>query len=191
MKRFALAWAAVLFITAAADAGAASVYDFLLEDIDGKTVSLRDFHGDVLLIVNTASRCGFTYQFEGLEALFKKYRDRGLVILGFPSNDFLGQEPGTNQEIKSFCTLSYGVSFPMFSKIRVTGSDIHPLYKYLTGKDTNPHWGGAITWNFNKFLVGRDGAIIGRFRTEDEPQGAALLSAVEAALGACAQPRSP
>ena len=184
MKLTALAAAAaMLLVTAAAPAGAASLYDYRLDDIDGKPVSLQQFRGNVLLVVNTASRCGFTYQFEGLEALFKKYKDRGFVILGFPSNDFLGQDPGTNKEIKDFCTLSYGVSFPMFSKIKVTGRDMHPLYRFLTEKETNPRFAGAISWNFNKFLIGRDGAMLARFRTQDEPQSAALRAAVEAALG--------
>jgi glutathione peroxidase len=183
MKLTPLAVAAAVLLVAAAGAGAASLYDYRLDDIDGKAVTLREFQGKVLLLVNTASRCGFTYQFEGLEALYKKYRDKGFVILGFPSNDFFGQDPGTNKEIKDFCTLSYGVSFPMFSKIKVTGKDMHPLYRFLTEKATNPRFAGAISWNFNKFLVGRDGTIIGRFRTQDEPQSAALLAAVEAALG--------
>jgi glutathione peroxidase len=184
MKLSALAaTAAMLVVTAATQAGAASLYDYRLDDIDGKPVSLQQFRGNVLLIVNTASRCGFTYQFEGLETLYKKYKDAGFVILGFPSNDFFGQDPGTNKEIKDFCTLSYGVSFPMFSKIKVTGKDMHPLYRFLTEKGTNPRFSGAISWNFNKFLIGRDGAILARFRTQDEPQSAALRSAVEAALG--------
>lgn len=184
MKRTAFAVAAaVLLATAAAQAGAASLYDYRLDDIDGKPVSLQQFRGSVLLVVNTASLCGYTYQLEGLEALFKEYKDRGLVILGFPSNDFFAQDPGTNKEIKDFCTLSYGVSFPMFSKIRVTGRDMHPLYRFLTEKRTNPRFGGAISWNFNKFLIGREGAILARFRTQDEPQSAALRAAVEAALG--------
>jgi glutathione peroxidase len=162
---------------------AASLYDYPLEDIDGNPMSLDQFRGKVLLVVNTASRCGYTYQFDGLEALFKQYQDRGFVILGFPSNDFLGQEPGTNQEIKQFCTLSFGVSFPMFAKIKVTGKDMHPLYRYLTEKSTDPRFSGPISWNFNKFLIGRDGAIVARFRTQDEPQSASVRAAVEAALG--------
>lgn len=174
---------AALLVFAAALAGAASFYDYRLDDIDGKPVSLEQFRGKVILVVNTASRCGYTYQFDGLEALYKQYADRGFVILGFPSNDFLGQEPGTNQEIKQFCTLSFGVSFPMFAKIKVTGRDMHPLYRYLTDKSTDPRFAGPISWNFNKFLVGRDGSIVARFRTQDEPQGAAVRTGVEAALG--------
>jgi glutathione peroxidase len=183
MRLTTLAAAAAALLVCAASGGAASFYDYRLEDIDGKPVALEDFKGKVLLVVNTASRCGFTYQFEGLEALFKKYQDRGLVILGFPSNDFFGQDPGTNTEIKQFCTLSYGVSFPMFAKIKVTGKDMHPLYRYLTEKSTDPRFAGVISWNFNKFLIGRDGSIVARFRTQDEPQSAVVRSAVEAALG--------
>jgi glutathione peroxidase len=175
--------AAALFLFAGASARAASLYDYSLEDIDGKPVSLDQFRGKVLLVVNTATRCGYAYQFDTLEALYKQYQERGLVILGFPSNDFLGQEPGTNQEIKQVCTLSYGVSFPMFAKIKVTGRDTHPLYRYLTEKTTDPHFAGPISWNFNKFLIGRDGSILARFRTQDEPQSATVRTALEAALG--------
>ena len=175
--------AAALLLATVAMADAASLYDYRLEDIDGKPVMLEQFRGKVLMVVNTASRCGYTYQFDGLETLFKQYEDRGLVILGFPSNDFLGQEPGTNQEIKQFCTLSFGVTFPMFAKIKVTGKDMHPLYRYLTEKSTDPRFAGAVSWNFNKFLIGRDGSVAARFRTQDEPQSAAVRAAVEAALG--------
>jgi glutathione peroxidase len=163
-------------------AAASSIFDFLPQDIDGKPVTLEQYRGKVLLIVNVASRCGFTYQYEGLEALYRQYKDQGLVILGFPSNDFLGQEPGTNAEIKQFCTLKYDVTFPMFSKISVTGTGIDPLYRYLTDRREDPRFGGPISWNFNKFLIGRDGSIIGRFRTQDEPQGAPVRQAIEAAL---------
>ncbi|HUJ74280.1 MAG TPA: glutathione peroxidase [bacterium] len=184
MKQTSLAVAAAaLLALAVTPARATSFYDYNLQDIDGKPVSFDQFRGKVLLVVNTASRCGYTYQFDGLEALYKQYRDRGFLILGFPSNDFLGQEPGTNQQIKQFCTLSYGVSFPMFSKIKVTGQDMHPLYRYLTEKTTDPRFAGPISWNFNKFLIGRDGSIIARFRTQDEPQGPTVRAAIEAALG--------
>jgi glutathione peroxidase len=167
---------------AAADAEARSLYDFALEDIDGNKVSLSQFKGKALLIVNVASRCGYTYQYEGLEALYRRYRDQGLVVLGFPANNFLGQEPGSNEEIKEFCSTTYGVTFPMFSKVSVKGRDIHPLYDYLTSRQTNPSFAGAITWNFNKFLVSRDGRVIGRFRTQQEPGSGEVLEAVEAAL---------
>ncbi len=171
--------------TAAAgpDGGKASVYDFIAEDIDGTPQSLSVYKGKVLLIVNVASKCGFTYQYEGLEKLYETYKDRGLVILGFPSNDFLGQEPGSEEEIKNFCTLTYGVSFPMFSKLTLKGGKAHPLYKYLTSKETNGKFAGAITWNFNKFLIGRDGSTVARFSSKDEPTGSSMIAAVEAALG--------
>lgn len=159
-----------------------NVYDFTVKDIDGKDVSLSAFRGKVLLIVNVASKCGFTGQYAGLEKLYSAYTNRGFVVLGFPANDFLGQEPGTEAEIKSFCTLTYGVTFPMFSKISVKGKDIHPLYAFLTSKEPNRKFGGAISWNFNKFLIGRDGAIVGRFGTRTKPDDQELVTAVEQAL---------
>lgn len=168
---------------APSQAGGTGIYAFTLADIDGNPTSLSSFKGKVLLIVNVASRCGYTYQYEGLEALYARYKDRGLVILGIPSNDFLGQEPGSNADIKQFCTLTYGVSFPMFSKAVVKGAGIHPLYGYLTSKKANGAFGGAISWNFNKFLVGRDGATLARFDSKEEPGSAAVAAAVERALG--------
>jgi len=160
-----------------------TVYDFTVDDIDGTPQALSNYAGKVILIVNVASKCGYTYQYEGLEKLYQAYKDKGLVILGFPSNDFLGQEPGTEEQIKDFCTLTYGVSFPMFSKVTVKGRKSHPLYTYLTSKDTNGKFAGAITWNFNKFLIGRDGKTLARFGSKDEPMGTAMVSAIEAALG--------
>jgi glutathione peroxidase len=160
-----------------------SVYDFTVRDIDGREVSLAEFKGKVLLIVNTASKCGFTPQYAGLQKLYEKYRERGFVILGFPANNFLGQEPGTEAEIKSFCSRNYGVTFPMFSKISVKGKNIHPLYRFLTGEDTNPDFAGAITWNFNKFLIGRDGRILNRFGSRVAPDDRELIAAIENALG--------
>ncbi len=176
--------AVVLLAAAAGPAGAEarSLYDFRLQDIDGNDVSLSQFRGKALLIVNVASRCGYTYQYEGLEALYRRYRERGLIVLGFPANNFLRQEPGSDEEIKEFCSTTYGVTFPMFSKISVKGRDIHPLYEYLTSRQTDPAFSGAITWNFNKFLVSRDGRIVGRFRTQEEPGGETITNAVEAAL---------
>ncbi len=165
-----------------ARADASSLYGFTLDDIDGNPVSLSQFRGKALLIVNVASRCGFTYQYAGLEALYRRYRDRGFVILGFPANNFFGQEPGSDGEIKQFCSERYEVSFPMFSKISVRGRDIHPLYRWLTSRETDPRFAGAITWNFNKFLVARDGRVVARFRTRDEPGSEAVAQAVEAAL---------
>jgi len=159
------------------------VYQFKVESIDGKAVSLEEYRGKVLFIVNVASKCGFTYQYEGLEALYKRYKDKGFVILGFPANDFKKQEPGTNAEIKEFCRLNYGVTFPMFSKITVVGRDMHPLYDYLTSKKTNPEFSGKITWNFNKFLIGTDGKILARFGSRDKPESAKVIEAIEKALG--------
>ncbi len=161
-----------------------SIYDFTMKDIDGNERPLSQFAGKVLLIVNVASKCGFTPQYAGLEKLYKRYHDRGFEILGFPANDFLRQEPGTDAEIKSFCSTTYGVTFPMFAKISVKGKDIHPLYAYLTGKDTNPEFAGKITWNFNKFLVGRKGNIVARFDSKDDPMGDKIPRLVEPALSA-------
>lgn len=179
-------FATTLIMTAAfCQAGEGSmtnIYSFTLKNIDGQDVSLGSYTGKVLLVVNTASKCGFTKQYAGLEALYKKYASKGLVVLGFPANNFMGQEPGSNEQIKQFCTASYGVTFPMFSKISVKGDDQHPLYRYLTEKESNPEFAGAIAWNFNKFLIGRDGKIINRFGSKTTPEDADLLKAVEGAL---------
>lgn len=158
-------------------------YDFTMKDIDGNDVSLGAYSNRVVLVVNVASRCGFTPQYAGLEKLYLKYKDRGLVILGFPANNFLGQEPGAEAEIKSFCSLKYGVTFPLFAKISVKGGDMHPLYAWLTDKAIHPEHGGAISWNFNKFLLDRKGNVIGRFGSRDAPESEALVKAVEKALG--------
>lgn len=160
-----------------------TIYDFQMDDIDGNPVSLSAYKGKVLLMVNVASRCGFTRQYAGLEKLYQEFKDRGLVILGFPANNFMGQEPGTNEEIKQFCSLNYGVSFPMFSKISVKGKDTAPLYKYLTDKTLNPPSDGKISWNFNKFLISRDGKMLNHFGSRTEPESKELRGAIEAALG--------
>ena len=159
----------------------AVLYSFELPDIDGKETPLSDYVGKVLLIVNTASKCGYTPQYKSLEALYEKYKDRGLIVLGFPANNFKGQEPGTNSEIKNFCLLKYNVSFPMFEKISVQGEDMHPLYKYLT-QDTN--FGGPITWNFNKFLINKEGLIAGRFASQVDPLDPQVVEKVELLLAA-------
>lgn len=159
-----------------------SIHDIALRDIDGKDLSLGDYRGKVLLIVNTASKCGFTPQYKGLQGLFEKYGSRGFVVLGFPANNFMGQEPGTNEEIKEFCSTTYDVTFPMFEKISVKGEDKHPLYRYLTEKETNPDHAGEISWNFNKFLIGRDGKILGRFGSRTKPEDRELIEALEKAL---------
>ena len=155
--------------------------DFTMQSIDGDSVDLSSYKGKVVLMVNVASKCGFTPQYEGLEKLYEKYKEQGLVILGFPANNFLRQEPGTNEEIKQFCTLNYGVTFPMFAKISVKGKDQHPLYKYLTDKKAHD-FGGKIGWNFTKFLIGRDGQIKARFTTKIKPEDEAVISAVEKEL---------
>ena len=159
---------------------AATLPDIEALDISGKTVRLADHAGRVLLIVNTASACGFTPQFAGLEKLWAAYRDRGLVVLGFPSNEFGGQDPGSNDQIASFCQMNYGVSFPMMAKVEVNGAQAHPLFAWL--KDEAPGLLGSkgIKWNFTKFLVGRDGRVIKRYAPQDAP--AKLASDIEAAL---------
>jgi glutathione peroxidase len=159
-----------------------SIDDFEMKDIDGHPVSLKDFKGKVLLLVNVASRCGYTGQYAGLQEIYSKYKDQGFAVLGFPANNFMGQEPGTNEEIKQFCTLKYNVTFPMFSKISVKGEDIHPLYQYLTSDATNPEFAGDISWNFNKFLVDKNGRVVARFKSGDKPGSETVVSAVEKAL---------
>lgn len=161
---------------------AKSIYDFQMKDIDGKDVKLSKYKGNVLLVVNTASKCGYTPQYEGLQAIYSKYHDQGFEILGFPANNFGGQEPGTEAEIKEFCTLKYKVTFPMFAKISVKGEDQHPLYTYLTSKETDPAFAGDISWNFNKFLIDRNGKILARFSSKDTPQSDAVVGAIETAL---------
>jgi glutathione peroxidase len=162
--------------------GASSALDFTLNSIDGQPAPLAQYKGKVVMIVNVASLCGFTPQYAGLEALYEKYKDKGFVILGFPANNFGSQEPGTNEEIKTFCSRKYNVSFPMYAKISVKGSDKAPLYQFLTDKQTNPASGGEIQWNFTKFLVGRDGRIAQRFESNVEPQSPEVVAAIEKAL---------
>jgi glutathione peroxidase len=156
-----------------------SMYEFTMKDIDGKDVSLKKYKGDLVMLVNTASKCGYTPQYEGLEKIYEKYKGQGFVILGFPANNFGAQEPGTESEIKEFCTLKYHVSFPMFSKISVKGEDQHPLYAYLTSKETDPAFAGDITWNFNKFLIDRKGNIVARFSSKDTPESETVTAAIE------------
>jgi len=161
---------------------ATSFYDFSMKSIDGKDVKLEIYKGKVLLIVNTASKCGFTKQYDGLQELYNRYENDGLVVLGFPANNFLHQEPGTNEDIQDFCRLNFGVTFPMFEKISVAGKNIHPLYKYLTDKASNPDFGGKISWNFNKFLISREGTIINRFGSATAPLDKDVIAAIEEAL---------
>ncbi len=161
---------------------AASVYDYTLNSIDGQSTPLSSFKGKVVMLVNVASRCGYTPQYAGLESLYEKNKDKGFVIVGIPANNFMSQEPGTNAEIKAFCKSKYDVKFPIMSKVSVAGSDKTPLYQYLTSEKANPKTGGEIKWNFTKFLIGRDGEILNRFEPAVKPDDSALTSAVSAAL---------
>ena len=162
---------------------AAALYDIPLKDINGQATSLKAYQGKVLLLVNVASKCGYTRQYKPLEAVYLKYHGQGLEVLGFPSNDFGGQEPGTAEEIKQFCSRQFDVTFPLFEKLKVKGgADQHPLYVALTGKDSP--FPGEVKWNFGKFLISRDGKIIARFQSADEPDSAAVTKAIEAALAA-------
>ena len=172
-----------------------------LKTIRGADTSLADYAGKVLLVVNVASKCGLTPQYEGLEGLYRDYRDKGFVVLGFPANDFAGQEPGANEEIESFCTTNFGVDFPMFEKVVATGPDKHPLYAALTqaapeaindgafrenlkGYGMTPNKAPELLWNFEKFLIGKDGNVLARYAPDTKPQDPALISAIEAALAA-------
>jgi glutathione peroxidase len=157
--------------------GASSAHEFTLPSIGGAPAPLSAYQGKVALLVNVASQCGYTPQYAGLQKLYEKYKDQGFVVLGFPANNFGAQEPGTNQEIKTFCTRNYSVTFPMYSKISVKGSDKAPLYKFLTESG-----GGEVKWNFTKFLVDANGKVIGRFESAVEPDSAELTGAVEKAL---------
>jgi glutathione peroxidase len=162
----------------------ASPLEFTVKDIDGKDQNLASYKGKVVMMVNVASKCGNTPQYEGLEALFKKYQDKGLVIVGFPANNFGGQEPGTEADIKQFCTSKYNVTFPMMSKISVKGADTAPLYAWLTGEKTNPEFAGDVTWNFGKFLVDRNGNVMARFDPGTKPNDPKVVGAIEKALAA-------
>ncbi len=182
-KRFALPLlATALFFNPLLNqenAMAAGIYDFKVKDIDGQEKTLADYKGKTLLIVNTASRCGFTPQYQSLQTLYEKYREQGFEVIGFPANNFMGQEPGTNEEIKQFCSTKYRVTFPMFSKISVKGNDIDPLYTYLTSQ---PGMEGDIAWNFNKFLVGPDGKVEKRYGSTTDPLSGSLRGDIEALL---------
>ena len=151
---------------------------------DGRPVKLSDFRGKVVMFVNVASQCGLTPQYEGLQGLYNKYKDKGLVVVGVPANNFNGQEPGSDKEIKEFCTTRYKVDFPMMSKVSVKGDDQHPLYKYLTAKETGGEFAGDVEWNFGKFLVDRNGNVMARFHPKTKPQDEKVVGAVEKALAA-------
>jgi glutathione peroxidase len=159
-----------------------TIYDFRSDSIAGKPAHFSTQRGKVLLVVNTASKCGFTPQFKGLEKLWHDYRDRGLVIVGFPSNEFGAQDPGSNDEISSFCEVNYGVSFPMMGKVQVNGAEAHPLWRWLKSEAPGLLGSEAIKWNFTKFLVGRDGKVIKRYAPNEEPE--AMRGDIEAALAA-------
>ncbi|MFA5668824.1 MAG: glutathione peroxidase [Balneolaceae bacterium] len=158
-----------------------SIYDFTVKDIDGKAVNLQQYKGKVVLIVNVASKCGYTPQYEGLQEIYETYKNDDFVILGFPANNFKGQEPGTNEEIKEFCTLEYGVEFPMFSKVSVLGDDQAELFTYLT-HENNPDFTGDISWNFEKFLISKEGKLIRRFKTKVKPESKEVTNAIDQAI---------
>ncbi|HTR69598.1 MAG TPA: glutathione peroxidase [Mycobacteriales bacterium] len=160
-----------------------SLYDIALTTLDGNATSLKDFDGEVLLAVNVASKCGFTPQYEALEQLYETYSDRGFEVLGFPCNQFMFQERGSADQIQQFCSTTYGVTFPMFEKLKVNGRDQHPLYAELTKTPDAKGKAGRVKWNFEKFLIGRDGAVIGRFRSKVKPDSPEVVGAIEAALG--------
>ena len=168
---------AVAFLMPVVLMAASSVHDFTLTSIDGKAVPLSSYKGKVVLLVNVASKCGYTPQYTGLQSLYTKYKDKGLVVVGVPANNFGGQEPGTNEEIQTFCSRNYNVTFPMMSKVSVKGEDKTPLYGYLT-----ENTGGDVKWNFTKFLVDKNGKIVSRFESKVTPESPELTSAVEKAL---------
>jgi glutathione peroxidase len=172
----------LLFCAAAVMAGGKSIYDFTLNSIDGQPTPLANYKGKVVMLVNVASRCGFTPQYSALESIYEKYKDRGFVILGIPANNFGAQEPGTNEEIKTFCSAKYNVTFPMMAKVSVKGDDKTPLYQFLTDATANPKTGGDIQWNFTKFLVGPDGTMMARFEPKVKPDSPEVTTAIEKAL---------
>jgi glutathione peroxidase len=180
-----LAFAAFVFaaMTQAVSAADKSIYDFKVNDIDGKPVDLSQYKGKVLMVVNTASKCGNTPQYANLEQVYKKYKAQGFEVLAFPANEFRNQEPGTNADIKEFCTSTYMTTFPLFSKIVVKGDGIHPLYQYLT-KEANPAVAGDVTWNFQKYLVNRQGKVVAKFDPKTKPDTADVTAAIEKELAA-------
>lgn len=177
-----IAMLAAATLSFAEDKKVPAVLNFKMKSLDGKDVDLAKYNGKVLLIVNVASKCGYTPQYKGMEALHEKYADQGLVVLGVPANEFGKQEPGTDQEIAKFCSDKYNVKFDMLSKVVVKGPDQVPLYKHLTDKTTNPKSGGEIKWNFTKFLIGRNGDIVARFEPGVDPSAKEITSAIEAEL---------
>ena len=184
VKPEAVGSAAAPVNTAYPAAKVAPALNFTVKDIQGNPVRLSRYEGSVIMVVNVASKCGNTPQYKSLEALYEKYKDKGLVILGFPANEFGAQEPGTDKEIKEFCELTYKVAFPMFSKVVVKGEGIAPFYKFLTDKTTNPKFGGPIEWNFAKFILGRNGEVISRIKAGTDPATPAVVAEIEKALAA-------
>jgi len=176
-----LAGVLLLMIVASAYAAPKSIYDFTLPLLNGKDAPLAAYKGKVVLVVNVASRCGFTPQYSALESIYEKYKDQGFVIIGFPANNFAGQEPGTNEEIAKFCTGKYNVTFPVYGKISVKGDDQAPLYSYLT-KEANPTLAGDIKWNFTKFLIDRNGKVVQRFEPPVTPDSPEVVAAIETQL---------
>jgi glutathione peroxidase len=172
----------MLFCAATLVAAEKTVYDFTLNSIDGQPAPLAAYKGKLVLLVNVASKCGYTPQYSALQSSYEKYKDRGFVIVGIPANNFGAQEPGSNQEIKTFCSSKFHVTFPMMAKVSVKGDDITPLYQFLTDKSSNPQSGGEIKWNFTKFLIGPDGRVITRFEPEITPDSPQVTSAIEEAL---------
>jgi len=176
----------VLMLCAAAAvvaAQAGNIYDFTMKSIDGQPVSLSSYRGKVVLVVNVASKCGFTPQYSALESLYEKYKGKGLVIVGVPANNFMSQEPGTDAEINTFCSNKYNVSFPMMSKVSVLGEDKTPLYVFLTDQKSDPKFAGDIKWNFTKFLFDRNGNPVARFEPAVKPDSPEVIAAIEGALG--------
>ena len=172
----------MLLCAATLTAAEKTAHDFTLNSIDGQPAPLAAYKGKIVLLVNVASKCGYTPQYSALESVYEKYKDRGFVIVGIPANNFGAQEPGSNQEIKTFCSSKYHVTFPMMAKVSVKGVDITPLYQFLTDRSTHPQTGGEIQWNFTKFLIGPDGRVITRFEPEITPDSPQVTSAIEKAL---------
>jgi glutathione peroxidase len=179
-------WVGVLLVLATAAcserSSMTSLYDITVQTIQGESITLNEYRGKTLLIVNTASRCGFTGQFEGLQNLYETYQDQGLIVLAFPSNNFMGQEPGSNEAIAAFCETRFQTTFPLFAKINVKGRNQHPLFTWLTSNQSNPSFGGDISWNFNKFLISSEGSVINRFGSRTAPNQKKLITAIEQAL---------
>lgn len=187
LAAIAMAALGIALSAVASEETTVEVTKYTMTDIDGNEVALDQYKGKVLMVVNVASKCGLTPQYEQLVQIREKYKDQGFEVLGFPANNFMGQEPGTEDEIKTFCSTKFGVEFPMFSKVSVKGEDIVPMYADLTSTEANGEFGGEIKWNFTKFLVGKDGKVIDRFEPPVKPDAPEVVSAIEAAIAAPTQ----